>query len=62
MVLLEPSTTAMLTVSVVAACAQVVINFSIPLGTTMPIIRTLIEAEFSNNAQSTSVLRGTGAC
>lgn len=38
--------------------AKIVINFSIPLGTTMPIIRSLIEAEFDKNAQSTAVLRG----
>jgi len=39
-------------------CQQIVINLSIPLGTTMPLIRSLIEAEFSRNASTASVLRG----
>jgi ankyrin repeat protein len=38
--------------------AKIVINLSIPLGTTMPLIRSLIEAEFSRNASTASVLRG----
>jgi hypothetical protein len=38
--------------------AKVLLSLSLPAGTTVPLIRSLVEVEFEKNTQSSSVLRG----